>query len=177
LMEGDAERTCLENGWSGKQPECIFVKCPDPKDVPNAILTSDAKSPFQLGDKLAYSCQDGYKASGSLSRECQRGGVWSGSDPVCQFVDCGNPPVIDNANVTMVNGRTSFNAAADYTCHPDYLPAGIVIVHVVNVILAIVLLVLFVLLISIVLIISLVLVVFLGLLNLLVLLVSLISLI
>ncbi len=124
MMEGDAERTCLENGWSGKQPECIFVKCPDPKDVPNAILTSDAKSPFQLGDKLAYSCQDGYKASGSLSRECQRGGVWSGADPVCQFVDCGNPPAIDNANVTMVNGRTSYNAAADYTCHPDYLPAG-----------------------------------------------------
>ena len=123
-MEGDAERTCLENGWSGKQPECIFVKCPDPKDVPNAILTSDSKSPFQLGDKLAYSCQDGYKASGSLSRECQRGGVWSGADPVCQFVDCGNPPAIDNANVTMVNGRTSYNAAADYTCHPDYLPAG-----------------------------------------------------
>jgi hypothetical protein len=124
LMEGDDERVCLEGGWSGKQPECVFVKCPDPQEVSNAVITSEAKSPYQLGDKLAYACKEGYKASGSLSRECQRGGVWSGSDPACQFVDCGNPPAVDNGNVTLVNGRTTYNAAAEYVCHPDYLPVG-----------------------------------------------------
>ena len=124
LMDGDAERICQEKGWSGKQPECVFVKCPDPKDIPNAVLTTEAKSPYQLGNKLSYSCKDGYKASGTLSRECLKGGIWSGSDPSCEFVDCGNPPAVDNGNVTMVNGRTSFNAAVEYSCHPDYLPVG-----------------------------------------------------
>ena len=28
LSGGEDERVCLENGWSGQAPECVYTKCP-----------------------------------------------------------------------------------------------------------------------------------------------------
>ena len=59
-------------------------------------------------------------ASGSLSRECKLGGDWSGTQPVCKFVDCGNPPELVNGEYELVNGRTTYGAEITYSCGADY---------------------------------------------------------
>ena len=125
LMEGDEERICTDKGWTGSQPECVYTKCPEPEFVENADVQyiGDASS-NRLGSKLVYTCHTGYKASGSLSRECLVGGVWSGSPPKCEFVDCGDPPVLEHGSVQLLDGRTTFGAEAEYACKADYLPVG-----------------------------------------------------
>jgi len=126
LMEGDAERICTEDGWSGKHPECVYTKCPEPEFVRNADVQyiGDAASTNRLGSRLVYTCHTGYKASGSLSRECQVGGIWSGTPPQCTFVDCGDPPLVDNGKSQLLDGRTTYGAEVEYACQSDYLPVG-----------------------------------------------------
>jgi hypothetical protein len=77
-----------------------------------------------LGSKVVYTCKEGHKASGSLSRECLIGGMWSGTPARCEFVDCGDPPKIVHAKHQLVDGRSTYGAAVEYTCVTDYLPVG-----------------------------------------------------
>lgn len=38
-LEGPATRKCLANGkWSGQDPTCEIIRCPDPLKVPHAYL-------------------------------------------------------------------------------------------------------------------------------------------
>lgn len=120
LSEGDEDRTCAENGWTGKAPVCVYTKCPEPEPVPNSHYKQIGDRPNFQGAKLIYTCLDGHKASGSLSRECLFGGRWSGSPPRCEFLDCGNPPELAHGSYELLDGRTTFNALAEYSCNSDY---------------------------------------------------------
>ena len=127
LMEGDEERTCEENGWSGRAPKCVFNKCPRPQPVDNAQERREAGVDGQedgVGAKLFYSCEEGHKVSGSLTRECRLGGEWSGTAPKCRFVDCGTPPAVANGDFELLDGRTSFDAEVEYSCGSDYQLVG-----------------------------------------------------
>ncbi len=123
LREGDDERRCEEGGWSGRAPRCVYTRCPVAPVVDNADLkqvASGAVEPNTVGARLSYTCHEGYRASGSLSRECQLGGRWSGSEPKCTFVDCGDPPKLVDGRAQLLDGRTSFGAEAEYTCDEDF---------------------------------------------------------
>jgi CUB/sushi domain-containing protein len=120
MMDGDEERTCQESGWSGAAPRCVYTKCPDPEAVPNSDVKVEGDKPNHLGTKLIYTCHEGHRPMGSLSRECQLGGQWSGTTPKCQFVDCSDPPKLENAEVQMPDGRATFGAIAVYKCSEDY---------------------------------------------------------
>ena len=106
LVKGPSERTCQENGWSGDVPECVYTKCPELPIVENSDVTIIGEKPNYLGSKVIYRCKEGYKPSGSLSRECLEGGKWSGMPPKCEFLDCGNPPNVTHANAELIDGRT-----------------------------------------------------------------------
>ena len=67
-LRSTEERTCLEQGWSGTAPECVYTKCSELKIVENADVTIVGDRPNYLGSKVSYSCKEGYKPSGSLSR-------------------------------------------------------------------------------------------------------------
>ena len=87
-------------------------------------MTIIGDTPNYLGSKIVYKCKEGHKASGSLSRECLQGGLWSGSVPRCDFLDCGNPPKVGHAKFTLMDGRTTFGSSVEYKCNTDYLPVG-----------------------------------------------------
>ena len=63
-------------------------------------------------------------ARGSLSRECLLGGEWSGSEPSCDFVDCGDPEQLLNGKYEALDGRTTYDAEVAYTCTDDYNVVG-----------------------------------------------------
>ena len=117
LMKGGESRVCEAGGWGGDAPECILGKCPAPEGVANAAIERHIgdKRNF-LGSKMVYECEEGHMPSGSLSRECLEGGRWSGSAPKCTYVDCGDPPELENGKNVLIDGRTSFGASAEYTC-------------------------------------------------------------
>ena len=125
ISNGNSERVCTESGWSGSAPECVYTKCPELDIVENADVTIiNGDRPNYLGSKVAYTCKEGYKPSGSLARECLQGGKWSGTPPKCEFLDCGQPPPVKNANFVLKEGRTSYGSSVEYTCVSDYLPVG-----------------------------------------------------
>lgn len=121
LMRSSDSRTCEEGGWSGKAPECVYTKCPEPPIVDNANEKQIGEKRNFLGSKVFYTCNQGHMASGSLSRECLEGGRWSGAPPKCTFVDCGDPLVLENAKSVLLDGRTSFGGVAEYSCDEDYI--------------------------------------------------------
>lgn len=54
--------------------------CSDPGIPPGAQRSA---GPFQLGQKLSYSCQTGLDLLGSAERVCLENREWSGSTPRC----------------------------------------------------------------------------------------------
>ncbi len=120
LREGDGDRVCEELGWTGRAPQCVYTKCAEPDAVDNADLRRLGKKGNVVGSRLVYTCLTGHVASGSLSRECQLGGKWSGSPPSCQFVDCKDPPSVAHGKFRLLDGRTTFAASVEYYCDENY---------------------------------------------------------
>ena len=74
-----------------------------------------------FGSEVSYSCNDGFVLSGSARRECNISG-WSGSLPVCNQVDCGDPGVLTNGGRTL--GSTTFRSQVVYSCNTGYVLDG-----------------------------------------------------
>uniref|UniRef100_A0A2K5JNE5 CUB and Sushi multiple domains 1 n=1 Tax=Colobus angolensis palliatus TaxID=336983 RepID=A0A2K5JNE5_COLAP len=90
-LRGSPERTCLLNGsWSGLQPVCEAVLCPQPPPVQNGTVEG---TDFRWGSSISYSCVDGYQLSHSAILSCEGRGVWKGEVPQCLPVFCGDPGI------------------------------------------------------------------------------------
>ena len=51
---------------------------------------------------------------------CGLGGEWSGKAPTCKYVDCRDPPNIENGHYTLLNGTTTHGSIVEYNCEPDH---------------------------------------------------------
>ncbi|XP_048253224.1 uncharacterized protein LOC124142598 [Haliotis rufescens] len=93
---GSDQVTCLDT-----------VDCGDPSPVDHADIYVNLT---WLGQTVNYSCHDGYAhTSGSDQVTCLDTGNWDVADMTCE-VDCGNPPPVLNAGVT-VSGTWQNNVA------------------------------------------------------------------
>lgn len=108
-ISGHKVRFCGPDGrWTGTSPKCEEVRC-DAPDMPangSAIYIGNDRSfkeqSFSVGVTVQYECDYGHVVKGSwASRLCQATGDWSGEPPVCKFVDCGQPPTIENGNYVL----------------------------------------------------------------------------
>lgn len=54
---GNENRTCLQDGWSGKQPECLVDWCPDPQSITGGNVHFTDK---RAGSTATYVCEPGY---------------------------------------------------------------------------------------------------------------------
>lgn len=84
---------------------------------------------FIIGDEyvfessVRFECDDGYNLVGSESILCLSSGDWSSEVPECVPVDCGTPPLVQNANIlTELNSEypTTFLATFSYECFEGY---------------------------------------------------------
>ena len=107
-LVGSGSRTCQQSGnWSGTAPTCVLgeifhcmhkhyvcnviwcsiqyhivgCKCPT---APSNGYTRYCTRTDPVGSGVSYSCNSGYTRIGSFYRYCQRGGYWSGTQPLCQ---------------------------------------------------------------------------------------------
>ena len=60
--------------------ECRPFTAPDNGDI-ECSLGDDGQP--SLGDTCTFTCDNGYKLSGSVIRSCQIDGSWSDTEPVC----------------------------------------------------------------------------------------------
>ena len=64
----------------------VLVTCP-PLTHPNDGMINcslGSNNIPNLGEKCIFTCNIGYKLTGSSTRTCQSGGSWNGSDAVCR---------------------------------------------------------------------------------------------
>ena len=90
-----------------------------------SILSEFEKLRFQV----EYECSNGWHLANSpspsyrsLRRVCQSDGTWSSTEPTCELVDCGRPPLIANGRVDVES--TTYESVANYTCHQGFRLIG-----------------------------------------------------
>ncbi|XP_058878367.1 CUB and sushi domain-containing protein 3 isoform X1 [Acipenser ruthenus] len=121
---GQSSRTCQLNGlWNVPMPHCsgdVSGTCGDP-GIPAHGNRED--SGFKIRSKVHFTCDTGYILYGSTERMCFPNGTWSGRQPACHAVQCGNPGTPANGRVFRIDG-TTFSHSVSYSCMEGYLLSG-----------------------------------------------------
>ncbi|XP_047481240.1 LOW QUALITY PROTEIN: sushi, von Willebrand factor type A, EGF and pentraxin domain-containing protein 1-like [Penaeus chinensis] len=94
IMTGDATRTCTDSGsWTGDNPQCKPVTCPEPFEALNAEREGDI---FEFDHSIKYKCTEGFTMQGEDEITCRADGTWSDAVPVCEMVTCSTIPDIEH---------------------------------------------------------------------------------
>uniref|UniRef100_A0A3Q2YTB4 CUB and Sushi multiple domains 3 n=1 Tax=Hippocampus comes TaxID=109280 RepID=A0A3Q2YTB4_HIPCM len=124
-LVGDSSLTCQLNGhWSGPLPHCsgnIVGTCGDPGTPAHA---SREAGNFKVRSKVRFTCTIGHTLYGSAERICFPNGTWSGRQPFCKSVQCGNPGTPAHGRIARVNG-TTFSHSIVYSCLEGYFLSGV----------------------------------------------------
>uniref|UniRef100_A0A8C8DH07 CUB and Sushi multiple domains 1 n=1 Tax=Oryzias sinensis TaxID=183150 RepID=A0A8C8DH07_9TELE len=130
LLVGNSTRHCQEDGtWSGVPPYCTGASvgiCGDPGIPPHGSRLGGEE--FKTKSLLRFSCEAGYSLIGSAERTCLHNGTWSGTQPVCQAVSCGNPGTPAHGRIVLNDGITFGNSVA-YACLEGFKTSGLTTRH------------------------------------------------
>uniref|UniRef100_A0A4W3JHR7 Sushi domain-containing protein n=1 Tax=Callorhinchus milii TaxID=7868 RepID=A0A4W3JHR7_CALMI len=83
---------------------------------------------FKTKNLLRFTCEAGYNLQESSERTCQSNGSWSGVQPVCKAVSCGNPGSPTNGRIVFSDGIV-FSSSISYTCWEGYKTSGLITRH------------------------------------------------
>ena len=93
------------------------VQCGDPMSVKDGFIeVSNFKGKYVFGSLATYHCNPGFILWGNASRLCTEEGIWTGVKPQCKPITCGQPPEVSNTRFQLMNGSTSWQSLAKYTC-------------------------------------------------------------
>ena len=97
------------------------VQCGDPMSVKDGFIeVSNFKGKYVFGSLATYHCNPGYILWGNASRLCAEDGTWTGIKPQCKPITCGQPPEVSNTRFQLMNGSTSWQSLAKYSCKPGH---------------------------------------------------------
>ncbi|XP_036813763.1 sushi, von Willebrand factor type A, EGF and pentraxin domain-containing protein 1 isoform X2 [Oncorhynchus mykiss] len=117
---GSSHVQCLETGsWNGVFPYCRALSCGRPSVPENAVMMG---TNFTFGSKVTFSCVTGFVPGDPYDMRCQGSLKWSRAPPACQRVTCGDPPRVDNSDVTLKG--TTYLSTVLYTCAEGYRLQG-----------------------------------------------------
>ncbi|KAI5211293.1 Cub And Sushi Domain-Containing Protein 1 [Manis pentadactyla] len=126
---GNSTRVCQEDShWSGTLPHCTGNNpgfCDDPGTPAHGSRLGDE---FKTKSLLRFSCEMGYQLRGSSERVCLLNGSWSGLQPVCEAVSCGNPGTPTNGMIVSSDG-VLFSSSVVYSCWEGYTTSGLMTRH------------------------------------------------
>eukprot|EP00731_Ephydatia_muelleri_P030228 Em0021g751a len=115
-LNGAETRTCVEqDGWSEAAPTCTAVNCGQLESPLNGRVIQTGTI---FGSIALYNCDEGFTLTGSVTRTCQPIGLWSGIEPYCAAVDCGDLISPTNGAVSLIG--TTLGSVARYTCNPGF---------------------------------------------------------
>lgn len=122
--DGTADATCgacLAGFTEGTDDACEPITCGALTPPANgSVLTPTGTT---LNASANYRCDSGYTLVGIATRVCGTDGSWSGTEPVCEAVDCGALPAPLNGSVNSPEGTRS-GATATYACASGYTVVG-----------------------------------------------------
>ncbi|XP_029427966.1 CUB and sushi domain-containing protein 2 isoform X2 [Rhinatrema bivittatum] len=128
-LAGNSTRMCQLDGlWSGSLPHCSGESqgfCGDPGIPSHGIRLGED---FSLTSVVRFSCEPGYTLRGSSERICNANGSWSGLQPSCEVISCGNPGTPRNARIVFNDGLV-FSSSITYECREGYYSTGLLSRH------------------------------------------------
>ncbi|CAI8036489.1 CUB and sushi domain-containing protein 1 [Geodia barretti] len=95
------------------------VDCGSLTDPVNGAVTVTNTT---FNSTATYSCNDGYSLVGDTTRTCLTSASWSGDEPTCRAVDCGQLEKPANGDLDL--STTTFTSTATYSCNDDYNLVG-----------------------------------------------------
>ncbi|XP_041117630.1 sushi, von Willebrand factor type A, EGF and pentraxin domain-containing protein 1 isoform X2 [Polyodon spathula] len=115
-LQGSSTLTCEASGeWNDSAPVCTIVFCGPPPAARDADIIGEN---FTLGNKIYYTCKEGYTLIGPESNECLPSGNWSHDSSQCVPRSCDNPPHVDHAFPE--TGHRLYKDVAIYFCVDGY---------------------------------------------------------
>ncbi|XP_060583872.1 sushi, von Willebrand factor type A, EGF and pentraxin domain-containing protein 1-like [Ruditapes philippinarum] len=80
---GNGTIQCLVNEtWSETSANCTLIECPSPTAPDNGEVNIDNRN-TEVNDTVTYSCNTGYKLSGTAQIKCDSNGSWDATPPTC----------------------------------------------------------------------------------------------
>jgi len=121
-LVGERSLRCrADKTWSGTVPVCERQTCPTPHAPVNGRISSPVVTTFS-GSVLEFECDVGYRLVGSKVVRCTDQEVWNSTFPVCEMVNCGQPPAVDHADVDST--AFSYGDVVRYVCHRGFQRSG-----------------------------------------------------
>ncbi|XP_078356262.1 CUB and sushi domain-containing protein 2-like [Oculina patagonica] len=77
---------------------------------------------YQYGNSIEFECDVGYTLQGSQVRTCQTNGQWTGIQPTCPIVSCGDPGVPTNG--VRYGDKFTFKSTVVLECDPGWKLVG-----------------------------------------------------
>lgn len=127
VLRGNTHRYCSHDGsWNGTAPSCAPAPT-TPKPTLCAALSPPAngrvqQQVYKVTTLLIFSCNPGYRLSGSVARICLGGGRWSGSVAECTPIVCPTPPHIQFGVRT--GNQYTYGSVVSYRCYGGYYLVG-----------------------------------------------------
>ncbi|XP_034934877.1 sushi, von Willebrand factor type A, EGF and pentraxin domain-containing protein 1-like [Chelonus insularis] len=148
-LRGNPNRLCKADGtWSGKPPICVGITCknllaPENGDIEYIVdeFERDDVSILQVGHQLVFKCNTGFHLRGENILTCLDTGHWNyqppscspidcssilnssiknSNDSFCQFISCGHPPKLLDAEEVAYNISYSVGHEINYKCQPGF---------------------------------------------------------
>ncbi|XP_022920571.1 sushi domain-containing protein 4-like isoform X2 [Onthophagus taurus] len=131
-------RECKDGIWTGTTGFCIGVKregCKAPEPLKNGYYVHenvDKSGEYGIGERLHYSCSNGYEIFGTPIQTCLVDGTWSPKiPPKCIPLqgsrECEPPPKVPHATMFNLNTQKSdvlkthfTHTQVSYSCYPGY---------------------------------------------------------
>ncbi|KAK2861766.1 hypothetical protein Q5P01_001299 [Channa striata] len=85
-LRGQSYKTCYYTGWSGRH-RCEIVTCEIPAEVTNGRSSWDSKDEPKYGERIHYSCNEGYTLVGNASVACTETGEYDSRPPECEVTE------------------------------------------------------------------------------------------
>jgi len=109
----------MYGSWSLTDPECRRITCRTPTAFSNGQYNK-SREPYDFGSVLVPTCNTGYYMSTNVEkRVCEQLNKWSGSEPVCEIVECETPTVL-NGNFSSRKISYNYRDTISIQCDQGY---------------------------------------------------------
>ncbi|XP_064386331.1 sushi, von Willebrand factor type A, EGF and pentraxin domain-containing protein 1-like isoform X3 [Halichondria panicea] len=121
LIFGSESRTCVASGtsavWSTTAPVCELINCGSLDAPSNGAV--DTSSGITYLRRANYTCNPGYTLTGGEgTRTCQANGMWSSSQPACEFIVLSIRGTVYTNNTALSFSLIGEGSSA-LTCHTE----------------------------------------------------------
>ena len=130
-VSGVKTRICKDDGkWSESSPKCEEIRCVPPEVPKNSSVVysgndRSTSESFKVGSTVQYRCAIGHIVRGESLRSCEADGSWSGTPPVCSYIDCGWPYILNNGRWMLTTNTTHYGSTVEYECINNYRINGL----------------------------------------------------